>query len=157
MRLFHTLQERFGFTRNETTVLLFLCVTLVAGSGLRWYRHAHGAPPNPLSSYDYAVADSQFAALSRDAPPADSGRTPSARVRPSRGAPRDTLRPSSIDLNRADAGEIMRLPGVGPAIAQEIIRHRTENGPFRSVEDLLEVRGIGPKKLEKIRPYVTIR
>ena len=155
MKLFHVLQERFGFTRNETTVLLFLCVTLIAGSGLRWYRNVHAAPADPLSSYDYAIADSQFAALSRPAP-ADSGHAPSGGGRTRRHAPADTLRPFGINLNQADTTTLVKLPGIGPALAREIVRQRTEHGPFESVDDLLEVKGIGPKKLQKIRPYVAV-
>jgi len=155
MKLFHVLQERFGFTRNETTVLLFLCVTLIAGSGLRWYRNVHAAPADPLSSYDYAIADSQFVALSRGTL-ADSGHAPSGGGRAKRHAPADTLRPSGIDLNRADTTTLMKLPGIGPALAREIVRQRAEHGRFDSVDDLLEVKGIGPKKLQKIRPYVAV-
>lgn len=61
-----------------------------------------------------------------------------------------------IDLNTADAALLEELPGVGPAIAQRIIDHRQSNGPFRSVDDLLEVSGIGPATLEKIRDRATV-
>ena len=61
-----------------------------------------------------------------------------------------------IDLNTADATRLEELPGVGPAIAQRIIDHREKNGPFRSVDDLLEVSGIGPATLEKIRDQTTV-
>lgn len=61
-----------------------------------------------------------------------------------------------IDLNRATAGELDELPGVGPATAQAIVAHRDANGPFASVDDLEQVRGIGPAKLESIRPLVTV-
>lgn len=59
-----------------------------------------------------------------------------------------------IDINRADAQTLERLPGVGPKTAEEIIRYRNEEGPFRCVEDLLGVRGIGPAKLEALRERV---
>jgi competence protein ComEA len=60
-----------------------------------------------------------------------------------------------IDLNTATAEQLDTLPGVGPATAKAIIDHRTKNGPFRSVDDLLDVRGIGPAKLDALRDAVT--
>ncbi|MGY5764673.1 helix-hairpin-helix domain-containing protein [Brachybacterium sp. DNPG3] len=61
-----------------------------------------------------------------------------------------------IDLNTASAAQLEGLPGVGPAIAQRIVDHREANGPFASVDDLLEVSGIGTAKLEQIRPAATV-
>jgi competence protein ComEA len=60
-----------------------------------------------------------------------------------------------IDLNTATAEQLDSLPGVGPATAKAIIDHRTKNGPYRSVDDLLDVRGIGPAKLDALRDAVT--
>ncbi|GAE04154.1 competence protein ComEA helix-hairpin-helix repeat protein [Paenibacillus sp. JCM 10914] len=59
-----------------------------------------------------------------------------------------------INVNTADAQTLMELPGIGEAKAKAIINHRTQFGPYRSVADLLEVKGIGPKMLEKMKPYV---
>ena len=61
-----------------------------------------------------------------------------------------------VDLNTATVEELDTLPGVGPTTAQAIIDHRTRNGPFRSVDDLAKVRGIGPAKLAELRPLVTV-
>ncbi len=61
-----------------------------------------------------------------------------------------------VDLNAATAADLDALPGIGPATAAAILAHRDENGPFRSVEDLLDVRGIGEAKLEQLRPLVTV-
>jgi competence ComEA-like helix-hairpin-helix protein len=61
-----------------------------------------------------------------------------------------------IDLNVANAKELQELPGVGPVTAQRIIDLREKSGRFRRVEDLLAVRGISQKKLEAMRPYVTV-
>lgn len=62
-----------------------------------------------------------------------------------------------VDLNAASAAQLESLPGVGPATAAAVIAWRDANGPFTSVEQLLEVRGIGPAKFEALRPLVTVR
>lgn len=59
-----------------------------------------------------------------------------------------------IDLNRATSEELQQLPGVGPAMADRILQYRKDNQGFTSVDDLNNVRGIGPKKFEKIKPFV---
>ncbi|HPC75351.1 MAG TPA: helix-hairpin-helix domain-containing protein [Synergistales bacterium] len=61
-----------------------------------------------------------------------------------------------IDINKAGAAALESLPGIGPKLAGEIIRHREERGRFSSVEDLLSVKGIGEKKLSAIRDLVTV-
>lgn len=61
-----------------------------------------------------------------------------------------------IDLNSATAEQLDSLPGVGPATAAAIIDHRSAQGPFRSVDDLIDVRGIGEAKLEGLRDLVTV-
>ncbi len=61
-----------------------------------------------------------------------------------------------VNVNTATAAELEALPGIGEVLAQRIIDHRTEHGPFASVEDLLDVSGIGEAILEDIRDLVTV-
>ena len=61
--------------------------------------------------------------------------------------------PMAIDLNSAGADELSLLPGVGPALAARIVEDRQARGPFRSIEDLDRVRGVGPALLRGIRPH----
>lgn len=61
-----------------------------------------------------------------------------------------------VDINRAPSAELQRIPGIGPALAERIIRYRETNGPFRTVEDLVKVSGIGAATLEKMRPYAVV-
>jgi len=70
-------------------------------------------------------------------------------------APRNGM-PTLIDINQATVADLDRLPGVGPSTAQAIVDHRTRNGPFASVDDLLAVRGIGPAKLAELRALVRV-
>ncbi|HXI02910.1 MAG TPA: helix-hairpin-helix domain-containing protein [Candidatus Saccharimonadales bacterium] len=62
---------------------------------------------------------------------------------------------AKIDINHATAEELQQLPGVGPSLAQRIVDFREKNGPFGSVDELLKVRGIGEKSLERFRHLVT--
>ena len=61
-----------------------------------------------------------------------------------------------VNVNTASATELEVLPGIGEVIAQAIVDHRTENGPFTSVDQLLDVTGIGDATLEDIRELVTV-
>lgn len=76
---------------------------------------------------------------------------------PSPGPPGGPGRAAApIDLNSADEGALEELPGVGPATAAAIVRYRLEHGPFRSVDELENVAGIGPAKLDQIRDLVGV-
>lgn len=64
--------------------------------------------------------------------------------------------PPVIDVNSADVTMLETIPGIGPVLATAIVQHRDENGPFPSVDALLDVSGIGPATLESVRPYVKV-
>jgi competence protein ComEA len=59
-----------------------------------------------------------------------------------------------VDINTADLPELIQLPGIGDTLAQRIIETRQSSGPFTEPDDLRTVRGIGPKIMERIRPYL---
>lgn len=62
--------------------------------------------------------------------------------------------PFLVDINRAEVPELVQLPGIGPGLAERIVASRKEEGPFRDVDDLDRVRGIGPKTLDRLRPFL---
>ena len=62
-----------------------------------------------------------------------------------------------VNINTANSQQLQLLPRVGPALAERIITFRESNGPFKRVEELVAVRGIGEKSLEQLRPYVVTK
>ncbi len=81
-------------------------------------------------------------------------RSPETPVRTS-GGKKGTKLAGPIDLNRATEGELQQVPGIGPATAKRIVAERRKR-PFQSVEDVCRIPGIKQKKLEQMRPYITV-
>jgi len=63
---------------------------------------------------------------------------------------------TKVNINTATVEELQTLPGIGAITAQRIVEYRQTHGPFQKVEDLLNIKGIGEKKLEKIKPLVEV-
>lgn len=115
-----------------------------------------------------AAGDADLARLNLAAPLADGqqiyvlrvGEEPPALPAPvgaaGTGAAGDGAPVTLVDVNTASAEQLDTLPGVGPATAAAIIAHRDQNGRFSSVEQLIEVRGIGDAKLAQLRDLVTV-
>ena len=61
-----------------------------------------------------------------------------------------------VDLNQASAAQLESLPGVGQVTAERIIEYRQENGGFKKIEELMNVRGIGERSFLRLRPLVTV-
>jgi comEA protein len=61
-----------------------------------------------------------------------------------------------VDLNKATQIQLEALPGIGPSLAQKIISERDKRGEFRSIDDLMKIRGIGRKFVARLRPFVTV-
>ena len=61
-----------------------------------------------------------------------------------------------VNLNTANSEQLQQVPGIGPATAGKIFQMRKTYGPFKSVDDLLAIRGLGAKRLEKMRKYLTV-
>ncbi len=64
--------------------------------------------------------------------------------------------PGNVDLNRATPEELEAVPGIGPVLAQEIVRYRERHGPFRRVEELLILRGVSVRKLRALSSFLCV-
>ena len=92
-------------------------------------------------------------ALSLGGLAATADRTPLTRPHADAPAP---IAPVRINLNTASAAELELLPRIGPALSRRIVEDRDTNGPFRAIEDLDRVRGIGPRTILNIRDHATV-
>lgn len=63
---------------------------------------------------------------------------------------------SPLNVNNASAEQLEALPGIGASMAARIIEYRQKHGPFKRLEDLMNVRGIGEKNFQKLKPLITI-
>ncbi len=90
------------------------------------------------------------------APPAPAGAVQPSRPRATAAPPAPVADPRPLDLNHASAGEISRLPGVGPSLARRIVEERDRRGRFESADSLRGILGMGPKKLAALREHVTV-
>lgn len=86
--------------------------------------------------------------------PSQTTSAPASNAQNSAGT--DPASGAKININSADSSQLQTISGIGPSTAEKIIRYRTLKGAFKSIDDLKKVNGIGDKKLEKLRPYVTI-
>jgi competence ComEA-like helix-hairpin-helix protein len=140
------LQDTLGFTRNEIKVVLFLATTLLISLLVRWTGLVERTAPR----FNYDESDREFLAR---ASALDSITTP----QPQNARPKPPpLLNHEIHLNRASKGELMRLPGIGEEYAARIMAYRKATGGFASIDELKKVRGIGRKRFEQIRKYLTL-
>jgi competence protein ComEA len=91
-------------------------------------------------------------------PPATASTAPATQpVKPAAAESQTPPSPANalLDLNTATQSQLEDLPGIGASKAKAIIAYREQNGAYKTVKQLLEVKGIGPKMLEKLEPYIT--
>lgn len=166
MRLLYRLQQRLSLTRHEAMALSCLSGLLIIGIIVRQVQQqAVLLPPDAYDELDRiffersgmqtgAAADTTSPALAAFASEADSGKQElSAATASSTGEPSGSGA-LHININRAGASELEKLPRIGPKTAERILAFRDAYGAFRSTDDLQQVKGIGPKTLELLRPHV---
>jgi comEA protein len=129
----------FGFTRQEKIALLFLIITFLIGTGIWSYRKYLAPLPDIQQARNVTVQERSEDSKERDPLEADQDSTIFI-----------------VSINHADQQEFEQLPGIGPVIAKRIIDTRTELGKFSSIDNLIQVKGIGRKTLEKLKPYLSL-
>ncbi len=142
------IRDRLALSKAEERVVLFVLGVLGLSLGLRAFGRAT-AVPEPVPA-DFARMDSVFHAR------AAALEAPQVTYDAALGAGRKPAIPAAgIDVNRATLAQLTALPGVGPKMAQRIIAFRART-PFRSVDDLRRIRGIGPRVFARIQSHVRV-
>ncbi len=131
---------------------LNLAAMLTDGTQLYVPKKQTGASP-PQRSVATERVSAQYRGGASSVPTYSAAPTP---LLSSGGSRSGELAKGSININTAGRSELERLPGVGPATADKILAYRKQHGGFTSVDELLNVRGIGPKKLSDMRPFVRL-
>ena len=128
------------FTQQEKLIIKFLFGVIILGIVVTGYRHWFG---ESVPSAEKEIMAFKSAAM-RVAE--EKEKNP--------GENRQTQLLKSVNINTSNKADMMTIPEIGIVTAERIILHREDQGLFNSVEELLNVKGIGPKTLEKIRTYI---
>ncbi|HWP30910.1 MAG TPA: helix-hairpin-helix domain-containing protein [Fimbriimonadales bacterium] len=131
------IEEVGGATKNADTNQINLAAKLVPNTQLYIPEKGEEISPDELGIY-----------AAKASPPSSSRAITRSESAHSGGL---------ININTATEQELEELPGIGPVTAKRIVEYRLQTGGFKNVEQLLEVKGIGPKKLAAIRPFVTVQ
>ena len=142
-----------GERRGALVVVLLLAI----GTGYDLWRARRPLPAGPGN--EAPTRDTTLpggAGESRAGPADNGGGDATARTSPDSAGPGPSPDRAVLDLNRAGAAELDALPGIGPVLARRIVEHRTHHGPFRRVEELRAVRGVGPRLLARLRTRLRV-
>ncbi len=169
--------QKFNFTKSEIRVLLVLLIILTLGFGIKITK---GLISDDSAVFDYTKTDKLFKQKSDNALTVlsdtniivdslfskeelkkigniknteDSLKITEGKKK--KGKKGDGLKEKSINLNTATKEQLVLLPGIGDSTADKILAYRKEHGVFKVIEDIMKIKGIGTKKFEKMKPFIT--
>ncbi len=159
------------FTSTEKKYLALTLFFLATGTGIKAYRHAKvriGPMEDPVFAaldslpsqpkIDTAIASSTnlVDTVVRDSTKSGAAEHSQLSSRPLASSVHKSTFFGKVSLNQASATELTEISGIGVKTAETIVQYRKEHGPFRDLRELLQVKGIGEKKFEKIRPFLLL-
>lgn len=186
MRWMYRVQQRLSITRGECNVMLALVFLMTLGLTTQYVQsQPRPLPPDVYAAQDQLFEEASARTLSpsaiADATPAlpipepprqepagaeeDTTHAANARAQPQEKTAGEqatppqaasTARVPRMNLNIATASQLERLPRIGPKMAQRILDYRAAEGPFRRVEELINVKGIGEKTLDRLAPMLFV-
>lgn len=149
------MQTTTGATRGEVIVVVLLLISAVLGNVLQ--RLDSGSGPNDLMS-PAQIREMLDASDNGRQPIENAVQEPAPQASPSPARQREASTPAGrstvVNLNTASKTRLMSIPGVGEATADRILQYRSHS-PFTRPDDLQNVKGIGEKRFERMRPFIT--
>ncbi|OQX86138.1 hypothetical protein B6D60_06745 [candidate division KSB1 bacterium 4484_87] len=136
------------FTQQERNLLLFLIIGLIIGAAVKIFKPIHKKPE--IEKQAYWEFQNKLDAIG-SVPDTTQKLADDQSLKPEK-----KRRDFRININTASADEMVNLPRVGPVLAKRIVDYREQHGYFDSVEELIRVKGIGKKRLEKLKPFVFV-
>jgi competence ComEA-like helix-hairpin-helix protein len=166
MKLLEKLSRKFGFTRTETNVIIFIAGFCLLGVAVNIIKISKNN--KAYLEFDYKVQDSLFNAASGDSKSDSVGNIKQKKFdsqrelldftsgKTQREFSGKALPGNKININTASADELVLIPGVGKATAGRIIQYRARHKKFKKFEELLNVKGIGKAKLNKMKEAIIL-
>ena len=157
--------EKIGFTQTEIKVILFLAIVFAIGLGVKYIFFKNSVAN--AKKYDYSVQDSIFEQIKipnrslRNEEIAEKAVDYKQEVLDFnttnfKNSKKDVPPEKSININKASLEDLIKLPGIGAKTAGSIIDFREKITRFKKLDDILNVKGIGISKLNKIKKYIYI-
>lgn len=171
--------QKLNFTKSEIRVLFVLLLILFLGLGIKITK---GFISDDSALFDYTKSDRMFRGKAGNLQSvlSDTGRVVDSLFskdelktirsikssedslknlegkKKKKGKKGEDLQEKSININTASKEQLVLLPGIGDSTADKILLYKKEHGAFKSIEDIMKIKGIGAKKFEKMKPYITI-
>jgi comEA protein len=145
------------FTKQEKLSIVLILFGVIIGAGIELYKSQQKpiATETDIKRLDEIETQFRHQAAAIDSIVAQEQHVALLHNANQRSSQDNSL--SIVDINSATVAELIKLPNIGPVIAARIVEYRERHGPFQSIEELIRVRGIGPKKLGSLKPYVETR
>ena len=151
-----------SLTETEITIFVFVLSMLCLGVGIKYYR---SLPERMNKNFSYAKEDSLFAyfnnldldtAASETEPLFSDGKSFKEKKAEQVIYTKKTFS-GTLNLNTATLDQLITLPGIGAKTAEQILAYRKRVGKIKSLNELLQVKGIGEKKVLKLKPFLTLK
>jgi competence protein ComEA len=163
MKLFQKISEKIGLTQTELKVNAFLVAVFLIGVTVKWLNWKKD--DHVKNHFDYTSTDSIFYSTNK----------PNARILENKvfdynlessdfnksnfneKEKKHELAKKSVNLNNESLEQLIMLPGIGIKTAERILAYRKASSGFKKIDELLEVKGIGNSKFDKIKKYIFVR